>query len=138
MANTHQGHFPDQDTAEDGWAGIAAVAQYPPNPYGLYHMAGNVWQWRSDSYRPDYYQQLATTGGVARNPQGPDSPFHPGEPDQQKKVQRGGSFLCTDQHCSRYIVGTRGKGEISTGANHLGFRCIMTREQYERWFKRHG
>lgn len=137
MANTHQGHFPDQDTAEDGWAGIAPVAQYPPNPYGLYDMAGNVWQWTGDWYRPDYYQELVATGGVARNPEGPDRSFDPAEPDQQKKVQRGGSFLCTDQYCSRYIVGTRGKGEISTGANHLGFRCIMTRGQYERWFERH-
>lgn len=138
MANTHQGHFPDQDTAEDGWTGTAPVAQYPPNPYGLYDMAGNVWQWTSDWYRSNYYESLAATGAVARNPQGPDSSFDPAEPDQKKKVQRGGSFLCTDQYCSRYIVGTRGKGEISTGANHLGFRCIMTREQYEHWFKRHG
>ena len=138
MANTHQGHFPDEDTREDGWTGTAPVAQYPPNPYGLYDMAGNVWQWTSDWYRPDYYQKLASTGGVIRNPQGPDSSFDPADPDQQKKVHRGGSFLCTDQYCSRYIVGTRGKGEISTGANHLGFRCIMTREQYERRIKRHG
>ncbi len=131
MANTHQGHFPDQDTGEDGYAGIAPVAKYPANGYGLYDMAGNVWQWISDWYRPDYYQQLAMAGTVARNPQGPDSSFDPSEPGQPKKVHRGGSFLCTDQYCSRYIVGTRGKGEISTGTNHLGFRCVMTREQWE-------
>jgi formylglycine-generating enzyme required for sulfatase activity len=89
-------------------------------------MAGNVWQWTSDWYRPDYYQQLATVGGVARNPQGPDSSFDPEDPGQPKKTHRGGSFLCTDQYCSRYIVGTRGKGEVSTGTNHLGFRCVMT------------
>ena len=124
MANTHQGHFPNQDTGEDGHVGIAPVAQYPANGYGLYDMAGNVWQWTSDWYRPDYYRQLAATGEVARNPQGPDSSFDPAEPDQPKKVHRGGSFLCTDQYCSRYIVGTRGKGEISTGTNHLGFRCV--------------
>jgi formylglycine-generating enzyme required for sulfatase activity len=132
MANTHQGHFPDHDTAEDGYAGIAPVAKYPPNRYGLYDMAGNVWQWTSDWYRPDYYQQLAAAGGLARNPQGPDSSYDPAEPDQQKKVQRGGSFLCTAQYCSRYMVGTRGKGEISTGANHLGFRCVMTATEYQR------
>jgi formylglycine-generating enzyme len=130
MANTHQGHFPDRDTGEDGYAGIAPVAQYPPNRYGLYDMAGNVWQWTSDWYQPDYYRQLAAAGGVARNPRGPGSSFDPSEPSQQKKVHRGGSFLCTDQYCSRYMVGTRGKGEVSTGTNHLGFRCIMTREQY--------
>lgn len=126
MANTHQGHFPDTDTGEDGHVGIAPVAQYPPNPYSLYDMAGNVWQWTSDWYRPDYYQQLASTEKVARNPQGPDIPYDPSEPKERKKVHRGGSFLCTDQYCSRYIVGTRGKGEISTGTNHLGFRCVIS------------
>jgi len=130
MANTHQGHFPNQDTGEDGYAGIAPVAKYPANGYGLYDMAGNVWQWTSDWYRPDYYQHLASAGLVARNPQGPESSFDPTEPGQAKKVHRGGSFLCTDQYCSRYIVGTRGKGEISTGTNHLGFRCVMTQAQW--------
>ena len=123
MANTHQGHFPEQDTGADGYAGIAPVAKYPPNAYGLYDMAGNVWQWTSDWYRPDYYQQLASAG-VVRNPKGPSSSFDPEEPREPKKVHRGGSFLCTDQYCSRYIVGTRGKGEVSTGTNHLGFRCV--------------
>jgi formylglycine-generating enzyme required for sulfatase activity len=128
MANTHQGHFPHLDTGEDGYSGIAPVAQYPANGYGLYDMAGNVWQWTSDWYRPDYYQTLAAAGAVARNPKGPESSFDPEERNQPKKAHRGGSFLCTDQYCSRYILGTRGKGEPSTGTNHLGFRCIKARE----------
>jgi formylglycine-generating enzyme len=123
MANTHQGHFPNLDSGADGHVGIAAVGTYPANRYGLYDMAGNVWQWTSDWYRPDYYQQLAQ--GVARNPKGPDSSFDPSEPKQPKRAHRGGSFLCTDQYCSRYILGTRGKGAPDTGTNHLGFRCVM-------------
>jgi sulfatase modifying factor 1 len=129
MANTHQGHFPNRDTAEDRFSGIAPVAQYPPNGYGLYDVAGNVWEWTSDWYRPDYYATLAASGAVARNPQGPPSSWDPSEPGVPKRVQRGGSFLCTEQYCSRYMVGTRGKGEISTGTNHLGFRCVQDTTQ---------
>jgi formylglycine-generating enzyme len=124
MANTYQGQFPVKDTGADGFAGIAPVAQFPPNGYGLYDMSGNVWQWCSDWYRPDYYEGLAATGKVTRNPQGPDSPFDPAEPTEKKRIHRGGSFLCTDEYCSRYIVGTRGKGEINTASNHVGFRCV--------------
>ena len=130
MANTHEGHFPDKDTGEDGYSGIAPVARFPANNYGLFDMAGNVWQWTSDWYRPDYYQKLEADG-VARNPQGPDSAYDPSEPGHSKKAQRGGSFLCTDQYCSRYIVGTRGKGDVDTGTNHLGFRCVMSLQRAE-------
>jgi formylglycine-generating enzyme required for sulfatase activity len=123
LANSHQGHFPDRDTGEDDYAGLAPVAQFPPNGYGLHDVGGNVWEWVSDFYRPDYYAQLAGPG-LARNPQGPTSSFDPDEPGIVKRVHRGGSFLCTDQYCSRYMVGTRGKGDVETGTNHLGFRTV--------------
>ena len=123
MANIFEGKFPIKDTGEDGFAGIAPVAQYPANAYGLHDIAGNVWEWTADWYRPDYFAQLATS--VARNPQGPADSFDPSEPGVKKRVHRGGSYLCTDQYCTRYMVGTRGKGDADTGTNHLGFRCVQ-------------
>ena len=128
MANSHQGHFPDRDSGEDAHAGIAPVAQFAPNGYGLYDVGGNVWEWVSDWYRPDYYSHLASTGAVAQNPRGPEDSFDPSEPGTPKRVHRGGSFLCTDQYCSRYMVGTRGKGDPVTGTNHLGFRLVKSRD----------
>jgi sulfatase modifying factor 1 len=129
MANTFQGHFPDKNTSEDGYAGVAPVASYPPNDFGLYDMSGNVWQWVADWYRPDYYAQLGREE-IPINPEGPFDSFDPQEPGVAKRVQKGGSFLCTDQYCERYMPGARGKGDPETGTNHLGFRCV--REQNAR------
>ncbi len=126
MANTWQGHFPIQNTADDGFAGIAPVGQYPGNAYGVCDMSGNVWEWCSDWYRPDTYA-AASQRGVAENPRGPADSLDPQEPGTPKRVQRGGSYLCSEQYCARYIVGSRGKGEVSSATNHIGFRCVMDR-----------
>ena len=126
MANIYEGRFPMKDTGADGFIGLAPVAQFPANAYGLYDVAGNAWEWCSDWYRSDYYARLNLAGGrVVRNPPGPSASYDPAEPTGKKRVQRGGSFLCTDQYCTRYMVGTRGKGEVSTASNHVGFRCVQ-------------
>lgn len=127
MANIYEGNFPVKDTGEDGFVGLAPVGKFPANKYGLYDLAGNAWEWCSDWYRADYYEQLAAQNkGVVRNPQGPDTSWDPAEPREKKRVHRGGSFLCTDQYCTRYMSGTRGKGEVTTAANHLSFRCVQS------------
>ena len=121
MANTFQGHFPDHNTHEDGYSGTSPVRAFPPNGFGLYDMAGNVWEWCADWYRPDYYAV-----SPHQDPQGPPGGFDPEEPGVPKRVQRGGSFLCTDQYCSRYMPGSRGKGDVWTGTSNTGFRCVAS------------
>ena len=127
QANIYQGKFPavNGDTGEDGHRGIAPVGRYAPNGYGLHDVAGNVWEWCSDWYRADTYARRSADAEVARNPTGPADSCDPAEPTERKRIHRGGSFLCTDEYCTRYMVGTRGKGEVRTASDHLGFRCVQ-------------
>lgn len=127
MCNIWQGKFPYQNTAADGYKATAPAGSFPPNKYGLYDMGGNVWQWCTDWYRFDYYRKLAAETQPVRNPQGPTDSFDPAERGVNKRVMRGGSYLCTDQYCTAYEVGARGKGAPDTGTNHLGFRCVKSK-----------
>lgn len=129
MANTFQGKFPSENTGEDGYKSTAPVAQFPANGFGLFDMSGNVWEWVSDWYRPDYYEYLKKAGEPALNPQGPADSLDPSEPGVAKRVMKGGSYLCTDQYCARYMPGGRGKGDPMTGTNHLGARFVISEER---------
>jgi len=125
MANTWQGVFPGERKVEDGFDGTAPVMSFPANGYGLYDLAGNVWEMTSDWYRPDTYAALARIGDRAarRNPKGPDNSYDPDEPGTWKKVTRGGSWMCADNYCRGYRPSARMKTAVDTGLQNTGFRC---------------
>ena len=129
-ANTWQGRFPEKNTAEDGYARTSPVKSFPANAYGLYDMAGNVWEWCSDLYRPDAYAlQIAEAGpnAVIDNPRGPAQSLDPRNPHAPaSRVQRGGSFLCHDSYCASYRPSARMAAPPDTGMQHLGFRCVLS------------
>lgn len=125
QANIWQGVFPYKSTKPNGYIGTTSVTTFQPNPYGLYDMSGNVWQWCADLYHIDYYQEEAQKE-VSINPTGAKKSFDPREPYATKHVHRGGSFLCHDSYCKGYRIAARMKTCPDTSLNHLGFRCVMT------------
>jgi len=141
LANNYQGTFPNNNTAEDKFTGTAPVKSFPPNDYGLYDMAGNVWEHVSDFYRPDAYKKMSQTE-ININPKGPKEGItqpaiqqitmgrEPIENPYSKMplllttVTKGGSFLCHHSYCLRYRPAARSIAEPITPTNHVGFRCV--------------
>jgi len=126
-ANTWNGDFPTFNSKNDGFIATAPVKSFPKNKYGIYDISGNVWEWTSDWYRPDYYAKVNKPEGV-KNPKGPNDSYDPAEPTVPKKVQRGGSFLCNESYCSGYRVAFRMKASPDTGLSHSGIRCVASNE----------
>lgn len=119
-ANYWQGMFPFENTNKDGYLTTAPVKSFPPNGYGLYDMAGNVWEWCQDWYDATFYQQEAAQD---KSTNGPKRSYNPMNPYSPAKVMRGGSFLCNDDYCSGYRNARRMQSSPDTGLNHAGFRC---------------
>lgn len=119
--NFWDGHFPDKNTEEDQFYFTAPVGSFFPNGYGLYDMAGNVWEWCADYYDYNYYKQVPDG---TKDPKGPSKSYDPDEPFARKRVIRGGSFLCNESYCTGYRVSRRMKTTEDSGLEHLGFRCV--------------
>lgn len=126
-ANTWEGEFPVFNSLQDGYERTAPVMSYPQNDFGLYDMAGNVWEWTNDWYNANYYKELAATGKVTENPKGASKAYNPNNPYVQEKVIKGGSFLCSASYCASYRISARMATSMDSGMEHLGFRAVLSK-----------
>jgi formylglycine-generating enzyme required for sulfatase activity len=129
MVNSWQGEFPWQNLLLDKYEGTSPVGAFPPNGYGLFDMAGNVWEWTSDWYVPRHADEVVKSCcGPAVNPRivSPEKSYDPGQPQFRipRKVVKGGSHLCAPNYCLRYRPAARQPQMIDTGMSHIGFRCV--------------
>ena len=128
MANTWEGEFPVNNSKIDGFERTAPVKSYPPNDFGLYDMAGNVWEWTNDWYNTNYYKEANEKVGSLTNPTGAEVPFNNQNPYARERVIKGGSFLCSDSYCASYRVSARMATSLDSAQEHLGFRTVATPE----------
>jgi len=138
MANTWQGAFPWRNDLADGFLGTSPVERFPANGYGLYDMAGNVWEWTADYFTPRHPDDAASSCCVPRNPRVADptssyagcQPGRSGQADEPgaqfpRRVIKGGSHLCAPSYCLRYRPAARQAEAIDSSTSHIGFRCIV-------------
>ncbi len=129
LANFWQGDFPWRNSEADGFAGTAPVGSFPPNGFGLYDMAGNVWEWTTDWYAQRHPDDAATSRAACRATRAVPTSRRASTPTSRssaipRKVIKGGSFLCADNYCQRYRPAARRPQMVDTGMSHIGVRTV--------------
>ena len=129
MANTWQGEFPWQNLTLDGYQRTSPVKAFPPNGYGLFDMAGNVWEWTSDFFTPRHPGEADHSCCMPMNPRvtSPEMSYEVGGPGEHiaRRVTKGGSHLCAPNYCLRYRPAARQGEAVDTSTSHIGFRCVV-------------